>query len=127
MKWDASFGCLSGTRTGLLDEILDWIHTGSESILWLSGAAGTRKSAVSNSLAEKLDHMKLLGAFFRFSHSIQEITPKHLFGSIASQLALMNRQYKDAVLEVLLQYHSFDSQSLDFQGRTLDFAASGQT
>jgi len=119
VKWDASFGCLSGTRTGLLDEILDWIRTGSESILWLSGALGTGKSAVTNSLAEKLDHMKLLGAFFRFSRSIQGITPKHLFGSIAFQMALVNRSYEEAVLAALTQYRSFDSQSLDFQAEHL--------
>jgi len=101
VKWDSSFGCLPGTRTTLLNELLDWVRSDSQPIFWLSGAAGTGKSSVANTLAEKLDELKLLGAFFRFSRSITGITPKELFGSIAFQLALINRTLKLLYLQLL--------------------------
>ncbi|KAG6887090.1 hypothetical protein C0995_001665 [Termitomyces sp. Mi166 len=84
--------CLAGTRTKVLDDMLNWVVSDSgSSMLWLSGPAGTGKSSIAASFALQLESMNWLGAFFRFHRdSAEEITPCHLFGSIAYQLATIN-------------------------------------
>ncbi|KAG6888389.1 hypothetical protein C0995_008710, partial [Termitomyces sp. Mi166 len=84
--------CLVGTRTKILDDMLDWVVSDSgTSMLWLSGPAGTGKSSIAASFALQLESMHWLGAFFRFRRdSAEEITPCHLFGSIAYQLAMIS-------------------------------------
>src|SRR6201999_1469958 len=65
VQYDPLRACLPGTRTQLLDNIFTWIHSSdpnSERILWLSGPAGTGKSSVANSVAERMDSVGLLGA-----------------------------------------------------------------
>ncbi|KIL64088.1 hypothetical protein M378DRAFT_43555, partial [Amanita muscaria Koide BX008] len=46
--------CLEGTRTEILDEIKGWVTTTDATapqVLWLSGPAGTGKSAIAHSVA----------------------------------------------------------------------------
>ncbi|KZW02986.1 hypothetical protein EXIGLDRAFT_809094 [Exidia glandulosa HHB12029] len=48
-------GCLDGTRTDLLDDILEWaVGDSPQRICWLSGMAGTGKSAVAQSISSRI-------------------------------------------------------------------------
>jgi Cdc6-like AAA superfamily ATPase len=57
--------CLPGTRTKLLDEILEWaVSPHGKSIFWLNGMAGTGKSIISRTVAKMLKKAKHLGAAY---------------------------------------------------------------
>jgi hypothetical protein len=81
--------CLPDTRTDVLEQITDWAadHTGKR-IFWLCGKAGTGKSTISRTVAQKLDEDGLLGASFFFKRGRADRShAKLLFPTIARQLA----------------------------------------
>jgi hypothetical protein len=59
--------CLPDTRTDLLEQIFNWAADPvGKHIFWLCGKAGTGKSTISRTVAQKLDDDGLLGASFFF-------------------------------------------------------------
>jgi hypothetical protein len=81
--------CLPDTRTDLLEQIFNWAadYTGKR-IFWLCGKAGTGKSTISRTVAQKLDDDGLLGASFFFKRGRADRShAKLLFPTIARQLA----------------------------------------
>jgi hypothetical protein len=59
--------CLEGTRTTLLNEIDEWISGDSTlPIFWLNGLAGTGKTTIAQTVADKCFRDKMLGAAFFF-------------------------------------------------------------
>jgi hypothetical protein len=103
VQWDPDRACLPGTRKQILEDIIDWVHNpDSERILWLSGAAGTGKSSIANSVAQQLDALGRLGASFRFDRDVvTSDTPSHLFGNLCHQLACFDDQLRAAVLSAI--------------------------
>jgi hypothetical protein len=81
--------CLPDTRTDLLKQIFDWAaNHASKRIFWLCGKAGTGKSTISRTVAQKLDGDGLLGASFFFKRGRADRShAKLLFPTIARQLA----------------------------------------
>jgi hypothetical protein len=104
----------------LLEEIVGWIHDlDSKPILWLSGAAGTGKSSVANTIAETFYSLGRLGASFRFNRDVvQPETPSQLFGNLGHQLAHFDHRLREQVLAAI---HSGCSgaMSLRIQARKL--------
>lgn len=98
--------CLSGTRTELLKDIEQWIDFGdtSERILWLSGAAGTGKSSVANSIAKKMGSLARLGASFRFDRSQADRTPTTFIGNLCRQVAGFNDSLKKSIHSAFTQH-----------------------
>ncbi|KAL0573143.1 hypothetical protein V5O48_008819 [Marasmius crinis-equi] len=81
--------CLLGTRQRTLSKILDWIVQGKESLLWLSGVAGSGKSSVMATLHDYLRTMGCsshLAAYIRFRRSHFE-TPSKFVQALIYQLA----------------------------------------
>lgn len=81
--------CLPGTRTDILKHIFAWAddHAGKR-IFWLCGKAGTGKSTISRTVAQKLDDDGLLGASFFFKRGRADRSHAGLlFPTIARQLA----------------------------------------
>jgi len=72
--------CLLGTRTALLDDIMSWTadRTGKR-IFWLCGKAGTGKSTISRTIAQKLDDKGFLGATFFFKRGREHRSNANLF------------------------------------------------
>ncbi|KAI3113559.1 hypothetical protein CBS147330_9834 [Penicillium roqueforti] len=59
--------CLLGTRTELLQQIMEWAMSPSQkNIFWLKGMAGTGKSTISRTVARSLKDTNHLGASFFF-------------------------------------------------------------
>ena len=81
--------CLPGTRAKLLNDIDKWAtDVGGERIFWLCGKAGTGKSTIARTVAQRLDDNGLLGAsfFFKRGHADRSHA-KLVFPTIARQLA----------------------------------------
>lgn len=80
--------CLPDTRTDLLQQIFDWTaDQAGKHIFWLCGKAGTGKSTISRTVAQKLDDEGLLGASFFFRRGRADRShSKLLFPTIARQL-----------------------------------------
>ena len=81
--------CLPNTRTDLLEQIAGWVSDpAGKRIFWLCGKAGTGKSTISRTVAQKLDNDGLLGASFFFKRGRADRShAKLLFPTIARQLA----------------------------------------
>lgn len=80
--------CYRGTRTDILHQILEWGTTyDSQNIFWLNGMAGTGKSTISRTIAQKFARKGILGASFFFKRG--EGDRGHaafFFSTIAAQL-----------------------------------------
>lgn len=81
--------CLPGTRTDILKQIFAWAGDhAAKRIFWLCGKAGTGKSTISRTVAQKLDDDGLLGASFFFKRGRADRSHAGLlFPTIARQLA----------------------------------------
>jgi hypothetical protein len=81
--------CFPGTRTEMIQRIADWaIGLTGERIFWLCGKAGTGKSTIARTIAQKLDEDGLLGASFFFKRGrADRSNATLLFPTIARQLA----------------------------------------
>ena len=82
-------GCLEGTRRTVLDEIEQWANDFEKpSVYWLNGLAGTGKSAIAQTIAERMSEDGKLGASFFCSRDFEERSDLQLiFPTLAVQLA----------------------------------------
>jgi hypothetical protein len=82
---DAAPECLKGTRTDLLDNITAWMNDPSaETVYWLSGAAGTGKTTVAQSVAKIAKESNFICASFFFSRTSED---RRNFGKVVPSLA----------------------------------------
>ena len=81
--------CLKGTRGAVLDEIELWARDFTKpSVYWLNGLAGTGKSTIAQTVAERVFADGRLGASFFCSRDFEERSNlKHIFPTLAVQLA----------------------------------------
>ncbi|KAG6330502.1 hypothetical protein ID866_8587, partial [Astraeus odoratus] len=83
--------CLQGTRTEILGEIVDWVHSHDPNVprvLWLSGQAGKGKSAIAHTVATWVEELGGLGSCFCFARDRQaERRHEKIFTTIARDLA----------------------------------------
>ncbi|EKM59841.1 uncharacterized protein PHACADRAFT_250587 [Phanerochaete carnosa HHB-10118-sp] len=110
--------CLEETRTDILDRISTWAssqHTPSNNpgpapdsshdepdISWLNGQAGSGKTTIAYTIAERCQEQGILGASFFCSRSDTDCSnPLMIFTTIAYQLGLFHRPHKDLVAQVL--------------------------
>jgi hypothetical protein len=82
--------CHPSTRGGILKRILNWVESDSpERIFWVSGSAGTGKSAIAQTVSELCKLNGRLAATFFFSRiSSERNTNERLVATLAYQIAL---------------------------------------
>jgi len=82
-------GCLRGTREVVLNEIESWTKDCDKSpVFWLNGLAGTGKSTIAQTIAERAFADGLLGASFFCSRDFEDRSDLHfIFPTLAFQLA----------------------------------------
>ena len=82
-------GCLKGTRGAILDEIELWIRDFDKSpVYWLNGLAGTGKTTIAQTIAERTFADGRLGASFFCSRDFEDRSNLRLiFPTLAVQLA----------------------------------------
>jgi hypothetical protein len=95
--------CLQGTRTELLQKIMDWaISPSPKSIFWLKGMAGTGKSTIARTVARSLKDTNHLGASFFFKRGEGDRgNAKKFFPTLTRQLVLWNTELRSGVQEAL--------------------------
>ncbi|VDB93432.1 unnamed protein product [Peniophora sp. CBMAI 1063] len=102
-------GCLPGTRVAVLDTLFSWSNDAdAPRIYWLNGMAGTGKSAIARSFAQRLrDNGTLGGSYFCSRESHPELADANrIVPTLAAALAGFDVQYKVALLSVLKRYSS---------------------
>jgi hypothetical protein len=93
--------CMPGTRHATLNKATEWILSGGEPILWLSGIAGTGKSAVMSSLFETFEnHTKRLAAFIRFDRA-QSSDASLFVRALACRLAVFDGRIGRAISQAI--------------------------
>ncbi|KAF9642833.1 hypothetical protein BDM02DRAFT_3152066, partial [Thelephora ganbajun] len=82
-------GCLKGTRGAVLDAIELWARDFDKPpVYWLNGLAGTGKSTIAQTIAERIFADDQLGASFFCSRDFEDRSNlKFIFPTIAVQLA----------------------------------------
>ena len=102
--------CLDGTRTEILNEIVDWINNkdaATPRIFWLSGQAGKGKSAIAHTIALHAHNVGMLGSCFCFSRVRQhEELHMKLFPTIAHNLARRDLRVRLRLDEVVSENYS---------------------
>ena len=102
--------CLDGTRTEILNEIVDWINNkdaATPHIFWLYGQAGKGKSAIAHTIALHAQNVNMLGSCFCFS-GIRQHEGLHtkLFPTIAHDLAGHDLRVRRVLDEVVSKNYS---------------------
>ena len=95
--------CLPGTRTELLQQIMQWARSPqSKCIFWLNGKAGTGKSTICRSVAKFFKEAELLGGSFFFKRGEGDRgNATKLFPTIVRQLMIRMPNLKPGVLKAL--------------------------
>ena len=93
--------CHPNTRLAVLSKILDWVldNAGRDAlIMWLYGPAGAGKSAIAQTISERLYAKKLLLASFFFSRTDSKRNhEKSLIATIAYETALIISETKPVI------------------------------
>ena len=97
-------GCLRGTRKGILWEIEDWVAgKQDQQVFWLNGLAGTGKSTIAQTFAERMFADGKLGASFFCSRDFADRSNlQAIFPTLAFQLAYRFQFVRDKLLQVLM-------------------------
>ena len=110
-------GCLTGTRETILDEIESWAKDLNKSpVYWLNGLAGTGKSTIAQTTAERLFADGQLGASFFCSRDFKDRSDLHLiFPTLSFQLAHRYPKFRSILIPLLqsdpdIGYESLHSQ-----------------
>ena len=113
-KHSSHQGCLRGTRESVLDKIEAWSRDSKESpVFWLNGLAGTGKSTIAQTIAERLFADGLLGASFFCSRDFEDRSDLHLiFPTLAFQLAHKYPEFRSHLVSLLQSDPDVISESL---------------
>jgi hypothetical protein len=107
-------GCLKGTRETVLSRIEKWAESSDNpSVFWLNGHAGMGKSAIAQTIAERLFANGLLGASFFCSRGSEDRSNLRLiFPTLAFQLAQKYPHFRSRLVHLLQSYPDVIHESL---------------
>jgi len=110
-------GCLKGTRESVLNEIEDWTEDfGVSPVFWLNGLAGTGKSTVAQTIAERVFANGRLGASFFCSRAFEDRSDLGLiFPTLAFQLAQKYPGFRSLLIPLLQSNPDIFRESLHSQ------------
>ncbi|KAH7098146.1 hypothetical protein BKA62DRAFT_380705 [Auriculariales sp. MPI-PUGE-AT-0066] len=114
---DAPSGCMPDTRVELLKDITTWANDGTAAcVLWLTGLAGTGKSTVSRSAADRLaKEGKVVISFFISRHGNQRGSLQNIIHTLAFELARAHEKARIAILKVFEDHPKLCDLNLDEQ------------
>ena len=96
-------GCLKGTRGTVLNEIESWAKDSTKSpVFWLNGLAGTGKTTIAQTIAERFFAEDRLGASFFCSRDFEDRSNLHsIFPTLAFQLAYKHPDFRSHLVRLL--------------------------
>jgi NACHT domain len=97
-------GCLENTRNDVLTLVIDWASnpTSTQKALWLHGPAGSGKSTISTTLADRFRRAKQLGAFLFFDRDVTERSnPAVVARTLAYQLSSFYPQIGNLIMTAI--------------------------
>ena len=96
-------GCLRGTRETVLSEIESWTRDFDKCpVFWLNGLAGTGKSTIAQTIAERVFAEGLLGASFFCSRDFEDRSNlRFIFPTLAFQLAHAYPNFRSHLVPLL--------------------------
>ena len=114
-------GCLKGTRKAVLDGIESWSKDFNMSpIYWLNGLAGTGKSTIAQTIAERVFSDGRLGASFFCSRDFEDRRDlRYIFPTLAFQLARTYPEFRSILVPLLQSNPDIAHESLYNQMVTL--------
>ena len=114
-------GCLKGTRKTVLDDIESWSKDSAmSSVYWLNGLAGTGKSTIAQTIAERIFADGRLGASFFCSRDFKDRRNLHyIFPTLAFQLAHKYPEFRSILVPFLRSNPDIGHESLLNQMRML--------
>jgi hypothetical protein len=118
----APTGTLDGTRVSVHTQLSDWANGGAQelSTLWLSGMAGTGKSAIASTFARNMKDEGILGAtFFIDRQQAERRDLSRIVQTLAYDLAKHNHEHLRTVWTVLRDDPTFERLSYQEQARLL--------
>jgi len=110
-------GCLKGTRENVLDEIEKWTEDFDKSqVFWLNGLAGTGKSTIAQTIAERAFADGRLGASFFCSRGFEDRSNlRFIFPTLAFQLAQKYPAFRSSLISLLQSNPDIAHESLKDQ------------
>lgn len=108
---------MEGTRKDVLEKIISWARDlDDKRVFWLSGNAGSGKSTIGQSFAERCSADGLLGASFFCSRDFQDRRNLDIiFPTLAFDLAYRYQSFRDALVPILKQRPNLGHESLTSQ------------
>jgi WD40 repeat protein len=109
--------CLRGTRRAELERVEEWeADYTAKVIYWLSGVAGSGKTTIARTFAERSAASGRLGASFFCSRNAERSRNIHLiFPTLAYHLARRYPEFKAALIRVIASNPDIGHESLDIQ------------
>jgi hypothetical protein len=118
----APSGCMADTRRDLLQQITDWAKDphSSQSVFWLTGLAGTGKSAIMRTMCERLADENLLGASFFISRGNEKRRdPQNIVRTLIHDLAEMCPELRGPICDALQKNKFISDDSIGRQLQVL--------
>jgi len=118
-------GCMEGTRVKIINDIIDWIKDQSaQKIFWLTGWAGTGKSAIAWTVCSRSrnDPEVLLGGSFFFSRSASSAAQRDvrcMIPTLAQILARQSDRFSQALADELTHDPDVLHKQISFQVEAL--------
>jgi WD40 repeat protein len=114
-------GCLEGTRRAVLDEIEVWTRDPNRPpVYWLNGLAGTGKSTIAQTIAERVfADGRLGGSFFCSRDSTDRSNLRLIFPTLAVQLARKYPKFRLSLIPLVRTDPECAAESLDSQMRRM--------
>ncbi|KAF9644991.1 YVTN repeat-like/Quino protein amine dehydrogenase [Thelephora ganbajun] len=114
-------GCLKGTRTAVLDQIELWTRDFNKPpVYWLNGLAGTGKSTIAQTIAERIFAGGQLGASFFCSRDFEDRRNLHfIFPTLAVQLARKYTEFRSIFVPLVRSDPAIAHESLYNQMKKL--------
>ncbi|THU85421.1 TPR-like protein [Dendrothele bispora CBS 962.96] len=102
-SWNKNRACLPGTRTSLINEIMSWAHDKTDrsntvEIYLLSGVAGSGKTSIAHSIAQRCFEEKLLLSSFFFHRETAGLNvPDGFITTLARDLGRVNSSIAESI------------------------------
>jgi hypothetical protein len=105
-RFDPDKGCLPGTREAIIEEITQWVNRPDgdnvSRIFFLSGVAGSGKSAIAHAIAHLFDQQMRLGSSYCFDRADQvNRRPSNLLSTISLNIADLDQNWKTCLCNTI--------------------------